>query len=411
MSRCNVLFLSDDFPPETNAAATRVYERAIYWKKWGIDTEIITNFPNKFLGKDHVGYSNSLYRVDDVDGIKVVRVKTYVAKKQSTLFRALDQMSYMITSFVAGIFMRKPDVIISTTPQFFCGLSGMALSKIRGVPFILEVADIWSDSIKGTGASSAKFYGAFRAIENYLYRKSNAIIVLTYSFREEILRRGIDDNKLFVIRNGIKKGLFSGAGKSNNIINKYNLKNRIVVGYIGSLGSAQGLSNVIDAAAIAHVDNNEDIVFMFVGEGIEKDELVRSSIGLNNVIFIPGQSINVIPDYLSSCDIGIVHLKDNDVFKKVIPSKILEMMAMGLPILLVSPDGEATKIVKEYNIGRWVCSGNPKLLIDTLLEMIADKDNMKVYSNNSLSAVEHFSREKQAHKVIDVVNAVTGVKI
>ena len=87
MSRCNVLFLSDDFPPETNAAASRVYERAIYWKKWGIDTEIITNFPNKFLGKDHVGYSNSLYRVDDVDGIKVVRVKTYVAKKQSTLFR------------------------------------------------------------------------------------------------------------------------------------------------------------------------------------------------------------------------------------------------------------------------------------------------------------------------------------
>jgi glycosyltransferase involved in cell wall biosynthesis len=401
-----ILFLSDDFPPETNAAATRVYERALIWNKLGHKVEFITNFPNKFKGKKHAGYSGRLYQVDTIEGIKVVRIKTYITTSQKVFFRALDQISYMLTSFVSGLFVSKPDVIIATTPQFFCGISGFALSAVRNVPFVLEVADIWTDSVIGTGAASGNIFKLMRAVENYVYRRSRAIIVLTNAFREELINRGINKDKIFVARNGVNKDAFRNTGKNIDILNRYNLKNKKVVGYIGSMGSAQGLSNVIEAARISYERNGDDIAFMLVGEGAEKEELQRLSVGLSNVIFIPGQPKEKVSVYLSLCDVGLVHLKDHEVFKKNIPSKMFEMMAVGLPLLLVSPKGEAAEIIEENNVGKWVQSGNPALLSNAVLEMVREKDGLQKYSNSCLVAIDQFTRKKQARKVLDAVGMI-----
>ena len=285
-------------------------------------------------------------------------------------------------------------------------MSGIALSKLKGVPFILEVADIWTDSIRGTGSASGKIYNLLRLIESYLYRNSDAIIVLTNAFKEEVVRRGVDINKVFVVRNGINKDLFDHTKSNIDIVNRYSLQDKIVVGYIGSLGAAQGLENVIEAARIAHDAGQDNIVFMLVGNGAEKEYLVSLSMGLSNVIFVPGQPKDAVVDYLPACDVGLVHLKNDDVFSKVIPSKIFEMMAMGLPILLVSPDGEASEIVNSNNIGVWVHSGSPRLIIDALSEMISNDDVTRMYSDNCLRSIDMFSREKQARNVISVVNTV-----
>ena len=401
-----VLFLSEDFPPETNAAATRVCERALYWKKWGIDVEFITSFPNKFQGKKHVGYSDDLYRVDYIEDIKTVRVKTFITTSQSVLLRSVHQVSYMVASFVAGLFVKKPDVIISTTPQFFCGISGLILSKLRRAPFILEVADIWTDSIKGTGVASGVMYNLLRKIEDYIYHRSNAIIVLTNNFRDELIRRKIYENKIFVIRNGVNRNLFKNTGKKESVLDDYDIKGKKIIGYIGSIGSAQGLLNVVEAAKIMSDKYIDDVIFMFVGEGGEKEKLLGESDGLDNVIFVSGRPREEVPAYLSMCDIGLVHLKDHDVFKKVIPSKIFEIMAVGIPIILVSPYGEAATIIEENDVGKWIQSGDPKLLANTILDMIGDNKAMSEYSKNSLDSIDNFTREKQSMKVLYVVEMI-----
>ena len=405
-----ILFLSDDFPPETNAAATRVYERALLWSKWGVDIQFITNFPNKFKGKNHIGYSDRLYRVDYINDIKVIRVKTYIAGQTPVLLKTIDQMSFMFTSFIAGLFASKPDIIISTTPQFFCGISGLALSMIRKVPFILEVADIWTDAISGTEAATGIFFKLSKVVEYYMYRRANAIIVLTKAFRKEIAKRGISNDKIFAIRNGVNKESFKNVGKNSDILDQFNLKNKNIVGYIGSIGISQGLSNVIKGARIIYEKGRTDIVFMFVGEGGEKKKLEILSEGLSNVIFIPGQKKEMISSYLSLCDIGLIHLKDHKVFKKVIPSKMFEMMAIGLPLLLVSPKGEAAEIIEQNNVGKWIQSGEPNLLVNTVLEMVRDNDKLQEYSNNSLVAIDQFTREKQASQVLDVIDVVLNQK-
>ena len=408
MDELTVLFLSDEFPPETNAAATRVYERALYWNASNVNTEFLTSFPNKFYGKRHDGYSSQLFRVDYTDGISVVRVKTFVTDSSSAFMRVLHQISYMTSSFIAGLFMKRPNLIVATTPSLFCGISGLLLSKIKRVPFVLEIADIWTDSIKGTNVSYDVFGRLFLCIENIVYRRSNIIVVLTKSFKINLVERGIEGNRIFVIQNGVIVSNFQNIEKCDELIERYDMQDKIVVGYVGSLGSAQGLSNVVEAAKIAHSEGIRDLVFMFVGEGFEKKKLMLMSEKLDNVRFIPGQPKDKIQRYLSISDIGLVHLKDDIVFSKVIPSKMFEVMAAGLPILLVSPSGEASQIVQETESGRWINSGEPKILLETIVEMSKDKKGMRRFKRNSLRSANFYSRERQAKEFLNVLrNAVS----
>ena len=128
----NILFLTENFPPEENAAASRVYERACYWVEWGHSVTVVTTAPNFPAGKLYPGYENRWYHVSDLDGIRIVRVKSFIAENKGTVLRLLDFMTFMVTSFVAGIFQSRPDVIVATSPQLFTAVSGCFLSLVRG---------------------------------------------------------------------------------------------------------------------------------------------------------------------------------------------------------------------------------------------------------------------------------------
>ena len=168
----SILFISENYPPENFAAAIRVYERGLYWKDWGYSTQFITSFPNRHQGKDHIGYSDKLYKDSEEGGLQVLRVKTYVPKRRGIFFRALHQISFMISAFLGGLLKKKTSIIIVTTPQFFCSFSGLILSKIKRVPFVLEVADIWTNSIKGTIKDDSLFFTFFLGLEEFIYKRS-----------------------------------------------------------------------------------------------------------------------------------------------------------------------------------------------------------------------------------------------
>jgi len=147
-----ILFLSHYFPPEGNAPASRVYEMAKRWVAAGHKVEVITGVPNVPSGIIYKGYKNRLRQIEFIDGIRVTRVWTYIAANRGKIKRVINYLSYMASAVVAGLFVRKPDVVIATSPQFFCGWAGVFLARIRRVPFVLEIRDIWPSSIVAVGA-------------------------------------------------------------------------------------------------------------------------------------------------------------------------------------------------------------------------------------------------------------------
>ena len=199
-----ILFLSDNFPPETNAPATRTYEHAVRWVRAGHDVTVITCAPNFPEGKLFPGYKNRWQQVETIDGIRVVRVKTYITANEGFLRRTLDYLSFMATGFFAGLFERRPDVIVATSPQFFCAVGGWLLSVFRWRPFVFELRDLWPASIVAVGAMQRSFaIRALEKIELFLYRRAAVIVTVTEAFRDDLTMRGIDPKKIQVVRNGV----------------------------------------------------------------------------------------------------------------------------------------------------------------------------------------------------------------
>lgn len=405
----HILFLTENFPPERDAAASRVYERACYWIRWGHEVTVITCAPNFPEGKIYPGYKNRWYQIEKNNGIRVVRVKTFIAANKGFLFRILDFVSFMFSSIVAGLFQKKPDVVMATSPQFFAAVAGWVVSLFKRKPFIFELADLWPASIVAVGVMKDNF--ALRAIEKielFLYRKAAVVVALTNAFKKDLIRRGIDEDKIHVVVNGVDLPRYSPKQKNERLLKELGLKNKFVIGYIGTHGIAHSLEKILDAAELLMDD---EIRFLFVGSGAAKDNLIAEvkKRRLKNVIFHPAQSKERIPEFLSLLDVDLIHLKNNPVFTTVIPSKIFEAMGMGLPILLVGPEsGEASKIVKEDRVGICIPSGDPYIFVQTALKLKTDHVLRRKLAAASHKAAPKYTREKQAQKVIEVCQEVIG---
>lgn len=401
-----ILFLTENFPPEMNAAATRVFERACYWVKWGHDVTVITCAPNFPMGKIFEGYENKWYQVESMAGIKVIRVKTYMSPNSGTLKRILDFTSFMVTGFIASLFQEKPDVVAATSPQFFTAVAGWAVGLVRRVPFVFELGDLWPASITAVGAMNENlFLQIMEKLEIFLYRQSECVAALTGSFKKDLVKRNIPPEKIAVVINGVDISRYGRRGKDEELLEKYNLTGKFVIGYIGTHGMAHALENVLHAAEL--IRENHNIVFMFVGPGAAREGLIelKKKLNLDNVLFIPAQAKEKMPDYWSICDMALVHLKNTPVFESVIPSKIFEAMGMGLPLLLVAPEGEASTIIKSEDSGIIVEPENPHALADAIISLSENKELCKRLAENSFKSAPKYSREKQAEDMFKVLES------
>ncbi|QWR78932.1 glycosyltransferase family 4 protein [Candidatus Magnetomonas plexicatena] len=405
-----ILFFSENFPPEVNAASTRVYERACYWVKWGHDVTVITCAPNFPQGRLYPGYKNKWHQVEHMDGIRVVRVKTFISKNEGVALRTLDFLSYNVTAVAAALFEKKPDVAISTSPQFFAAVAGWMVSEARGVPFIFELGDLWPASIAAVGVMKRGnvLLKMVEKMELYLYDRAAHVVSLTNSFKDDLVRRGVPEEKITVVINGVDLPRYAPIPKDPELMNALALDGKFVVGYIGTQGAAHGLENVIEAAKILKDRNENEICFLFVGTGSEHEKLKAKveHFNLTNVLFVPAKPKAEMPRYWSLCNVALVHLKDSPVFKTVIPSKMFEAMGMGLPLMVVSPDGEASAIVEKENCGLWCPAGNPQILCDKVLFLKENPAELKVFSTKSFDASQRYTREIQAEKMIAVIEEI-----
>lgn len=402
-----ILFLTENFPPETNAAATRVYERAVYWARWGHQVTVLTTAPNFPEGKLFAGYKNHWYQREMVDGIDVVRVKTFITANQGVALRTLDFASFMVSAFIAGLFQPRPDVVIATSPQFFTAVGGWALAAARRLPFVFELGDLWPRSIVAVGAlRSGLVINLLERIELFLYRRANAVIALTQAFKDDLVARGIPAEKIAVIRNGVDLARYAPRARDDERAATIGAAGKFVIGYIGTHGLAHDLGNVLAAADLLRSEKR--LLFLFVGAGAERDKLIAEARlhGLDNVAFLPMQAKETMPAIWSLCDVALVHLKDLPAFAEVIPSKIFEAMAMGLPILLVAPAGEASRILSEDGAGEWVAAGKPSALAEAARRLMEATELRCGFAARSLAAAQRHTRERQAELVIEVLEGI-----
>lgn len=404
-----ILFFTENFPPETNAAATRVYERAVYWAKWGHEVTIITCQPNFPHGKLFEGYENT-YAVGIMSEIKVVRVKTYIAVNRGVISRVLDFLSFMVMGYLAARKEPTPDVVVSTSPQFFAAVAAWWFAKRRGLKYVFELGDLWPASIAAVGAMKQNL--ALRLIEKLelkMYRDADAVVALTQSFKDNLISRNIPAEKIAVVINGVDLWRYSPRPKNKDLSSVADLpKDAFVIGYVGTHGMAHALGNVLSAAS--KLQDHPDIIFLFVGAGAERTALMARALAenLTNVRFMPPQSKDAMPEVWSLCDVALVHLKDSHVFAGVIPSKIFEAMGMGLPILFAGPAGEASEIIKTTEAGLVVTAENPDNLAEAAITFHENKSVREAAAKKSHAAADQHSREAQARAMMDVLEGVVS---
>ncbi len=401
-----ILFLTDNFPPEGNAPASRTYEHAVQWVKAGQDVTVITTAPNFPEGRLFEGYQNRWYSVETMDGIRVVRVKTYITANSGFTRRTLDYLSFMVTGFIAGLFQKRPDIIVGTSPQFFTVCAAWMLSVFKWRPFVFELRDLWPASIKAVGAmEESRLIRMLERLEMFLYRRAAVIVSVTHSFKTELVARGIKGDKIEVVINGVDLDRYSPREKDQAMASKFGLDGKFVVGYIGTHGMAHALHRVLETADLMR--EQKDIVFLLVGSGARREALVAQAaeMKLDNVCFVPRQSKEDMAAVWSLCDISLINLKDDPLFKSVIPSKIFESMGMGLPIILSLPKGEASGIIENTGAGVAIFPEQPTLLAETVLGLYQNPDELSALARASLAAAPDHSREKQAHRMLAILEA------
>jgi glycosyltransferase involved in cell wall biosynthesis len=398
----HILFLTDNFPPETNAPASRTFEHARRWVAAGHRVTVVTGAPNFPSGRIHAGYRNALWSRETMDGIDVLRVWTYFTANEGFLKRTLDYVSFMVAAILASPFLPRPDVIVGTSPQFFTPCAALVVSWLRRRPFVFELRDLWPDSIVAVGAMrETAAIRALRKLEYFLYRRAARIVSVTQSFKRVLAGNGIPADKIAVVSNGVDLEAYQPGSRPVELAQRLGVDGKFVAAYVGTVGMAHGIGTLLDAArALRH---RADIAFVVVGTGAQQAELAATarSEGLSSVIFVGAVSKAEVRDYWRLCDAAVVLLRDTPLFRHVIPSKMFEAMGMERAIIL-GVKGESEEILLASGAGVTIPPEDAAALAAAVARLADDRPGCAALGKKGrVFAAENFNRETLAGRMLD----------
>jgi glycosyltransferase involved in cell wall biosynthesis len=408
-----ILYVSQYFPPEMGAPAARVSELARHWVQSGHEVTVLTGFPNHPTGVVPPEYRAKFRRLicrERIDDIEVVRTWLVPLPNRKPYERILNYTSFWLSSCLTGTLLCRPDVIVATSPQLLVGLTGWWLGLVKRVPFILEVRDLWPESLtaSGVGTPDSQLVRVLRRLSSFLYRSSNHIVVVTNAFRENLVKTwGLPEEKITVVENGVETDLFTPHGSTSAVKSAIGLDGRFIVSCIGTLGLAHGLDMVLQAAAELK-DTFPDILFLFVGEGADRERLlaITRERNLTNVRFLPQQPREKIPAFIRASDVCLVLLRKAEVFKTVIPTKMLEFMACARSVIL-GVDGQARHILQDADAGIFIDPEDLGALVQTIIRLYHDPAlRLTLGCNGTRYIVEHLSRKVTAEKYVHTLDKV-----
>jgi len=401
-----ILFLSQYFPPEVNAPASRVSELSKCWAEAGEGVTIITTFPNHPTGVVPEEYRGKGFQKEEVDGCTVLRTWIYVTPNSGFFKRVLSFLSFMISSIFAGVFRSGPcDVVIATSPQIFAGFAGWVVSVFKRKPFVLEIRDLWPDSAIQLGIlRNSILIRLSRWLERFLYRKATILVTVSKSIQEVLVHHKGDKENVLYLPNGIHPHFFAPGDRLNEKRNLIGVGDEFVVSYIGTHGLSHGLDRLVEAAHLLR--ERSDIHFLFIGDGAKKEDTLRKSreLALEKITFLPSEPKEDMPAWYAASDVSIVSLLDLPIFTTAVPSKMFEVMACERPVLLIAK-GEAADLLDGSGGGVVLTDGTPEKIAATLLELAQDPRRCKSYGKAGREyVIAHFDRRKLASEYLARLN-------
>lgn len=390
----DILLLTQYFPPELGAASSRAYDTAKYLKKFGHNISVLTAFPNYQLFKPIKKYKNKIVYFEEIDGIRIYRSYIYSSSKKSLMARFLGFLTFMISSIMAGLFIKNFEIVIASSPPFSIGISGFIISKFKKAKMVFEVRDLYPDSAIELGVLKNIFLiKLLRMAENYLYCKADLLVGLTKGIVNHFKYFGHSE-KSVLITNGVNIELFSSKSEyKNSVITKMN--GGIILINVGILGRMHSLETILEALFLI---NDKNISLYLVGEGAEEEKLKlkANELNLENVIFLNNQARESIPLLISKSDICIVTTKKIKLTRGTLPVKAFEYMACGKPIV-AAVHGEAADMINKAKAGIVVAPEDSVQMSRAIIKLCQDKKLRSELGMNGKKFVKlYYSREKIA---------------
>lgn len=403
-----ILILSQWCYPEPDLKALTFARELV---KQGHSVQVLTGFPNYPGGKVYPGYKVKWSQREAIDGVEIIRVPLYPSHDQSGRGRMHNYLSFAISAALLGVFrIRKADVMYVYHPPATVAMPALFIRFFRRIPIVYDIQDIWPDTLAATGMLNNKTI--LKAVSTYcsfVYKCVNHITVLSHGFKNRLIERGVRADKIsvvynwpnpFVLPDKADKALIPGADEKFTIL------------FAGTMGRAQALDKVLEAAAILEKKNIHNIQFAFIGGGICLDELKaqKETLGLTNVQFLPRVSNAEVGNYLAAADALLVHLKDDELFKITIPSKTQAYMQAGKPIIM-AVGGDADEMVKEANAGVCCPPEDPAKLADAVqqLSALSKQEIAHIGANAQAYYDKHLSLEHGVEHFLKIFHQVTHV--
>jgi colanic acid biosynthesis glycosyl transferase WcaI len=330
--------------------------------------EVLTGFPNYPSGQIYEGYHQRIWQRENPDNVPIIRVPLYPNHSRSGLKRILNYVSFAAAASLIGTWLcRKADLMWVYHPPLTVGLAAWWIGLLHGIPFIYEIQDMWPETLSSTGmVSSSKVLSTVDWVAKWIYRRADALIVISPGFKRNLIAKGVPAEKIHIIPNWADEDIYRPVPRDPALGDEFGLAGRFNVMFTGNMGAAQALHHVIEAAKL--LQNETEIQFVFIGDGILAPDLKAQAQGLSNVRFISQQPAERIPHFLAWADAALVQLRNDPLFHITIPSKTLTYLACGRPILCGVP-GDGADVVKEANAGLFFEPENPAALVEAVKKL------------------------------------------
>jgi hypothetical protein len=405
-----IAVVSHYFWPELGAPTARLLEMGREWVARGHQVTVVTNFPNHPTGVVPDAYRGRSFMVEDVDGIRVVRCRTYATPNRGVARRTLGHLVFMLQAVLQGTpALRDSDVVVASSPTLFAVVAAWLVSRRLRVPFVFEVRDLWPAIFVELGVLRNRLaIACLEQLELFLYRRAAAVVTVTRAFAADIERRGVPSRKLRVIPNGVDLEAFAPGAPDRALREALGCgDDDVMVLYCGALGISQALGRVLEAAA--RLRDDARLRFLLVGEGAEKEALQARAreLRLANVTFRDSVPRDQVAALYRSADVCLVPLRAVPLFRSFIPSKMFEILACGRPIL-ASLEGEAAEILAASGAALVVPPEDADALARALVRL-ADEPALRVdlAARGRPYVAEHFDRRRLAERYLTLLEELT----
>ena len=405
----HILLIHQAFVALDEPGGTRHHELARHLVARGHRVTIIASPVSYLTGKGRTAGGRWVERQMDGSQLTILRAYTYPALHRSFLHRLVSFFSFMISSFIVSLGVRKVDLVWGTSPPIFQGLTAWLIAKLKRVPLLFEVRDLWPAFAVAVGVlRQPLLIRLSEGLERFLYRNAKVVMVNSPGFIEHVQQRGA--RRVELVPNGAETSMFTPSADGAEFRQQHNLTDKYVVLYAGAHGLSNDLGVVLQAAA--RLSDQPEIAIILLGDGKEKPHLQAqaSELGLTNVLFLPPLSKTEMPVALAAADACLAILKPIEMYKTTYPNKVFDYMAAGRPVVLAI-DGVIRQVIEDAGGGIPVPPGDPQALAEAIRHLAENPAaGIQMGRQARLYVETHFDRTNLANQLADLMVEITEGK-